>query len=74
MKSKKFQFGPDDAMGNTARLFLLGSIDACQPRRKRQRGGLATSLFWLLLLTTVAVAVWLVMDGLPQGFLPTPLI
>ena len=73
VKSKKIQFGNDDAIGNAARLFLLGSIDACQPRRKRQRGGLATSLFWLLLLTTVAVAVWLIMDGLPQGFIPAAL-
>ena len=74
MKTKKFQFGPDDAIGHTARLFLLGSIDACQPRRKRQRGGLATGLFWLLLLTTVAVAIWLIMDGLQRGIIPTALI
>ncbi len=74
VKSKKIQLGHDDAMGNVARLFLLGSIDACEPRRKRPRGGLATSLLWLLLLTAVAVAVWLIMDGLPRGLIPAALI
>ena len=72
--SKKIRFGPDVAIGNTARLFLLGSIDVCQPRRRRHRGGLATSLFWLLLLTTVAVAAWLVLDGFQRGIIPTSLI
>lgn len=73
MKSKKIQLGPVDALGNTARLVMLGSIDACQPRRKRQRVGLATGLFWLMLLTTLGVAAWLILDGFQRGIIPTPL-
>ena len=73
MKSKKLQFGPGDTMGNTARLIMLGSIDACQPRRKRPRAGLAAGLFWLMLLTTLGVAAWLILDGFQRGVIPTPL-
>ena len=73
MKSKKIQFGSSDTLGNTARLIMLGSIDACQPRRKRQRTGLTTGLFWLMLLTTLGVAAWLVLDGFQRGIIPTPL-
>lgn len=71
MKTKKIQFGHGDTMGGTARLILLGSIDACEPRRKRHRGGLATGLFWLLLLTTLGVAAWLVVDGVQRGVIPS---
>ena len=73
MKSRKIQFGPGDTPGGTARLILLGSIDACQPRRKRHRGGLTTGLFWLLLLTTLGMAAWLVLDGFQRGIIPTSL-
>jgi hypothetical protein len=73
VKSKKIQFGPGDTLGNTARLILLGSIDACEPRRKRHRAGLGTGLFWLLLLTTLGVAAWLILDGFQRGVIPTAL-
>ncbi|MCK5622888.1 MAG: hypothetical protein KAJ11_11405 [Alphaproteobacteria bacterium] len=73
MKSKKIHFGSGDALGNTARLIMLGSIDACQPLRKRQRTGLASGLFWLMLLATLGVAAWLILDGFQRGIIPIPL-
>lgn len=71
VKSKNIQFGHGDTMGSTARLILLGSIDACEPRRKRHRAGLGTGLFWLMLLTTLGVAAWLIIDGYQRGLFPT---
>jgi len=71
--SKKFQFGPDDAMGSTARLILMGSIDACEPRRKRQRGFFVSGVLWLMVLSTVGLAVWLILDGLQRGIILTAL-
>ena len=71
VRSKKIQLGPSESLGGTARLILLGSIDACQPRRKRSRVGLVTGLFWLMLLTTLGVAAWLILDGLQRGIIPT---
>jgi hypothetical protein len=73
VKTKKIQFGSGDTLGNTARLVMLGSIDACQPRRKRHRTGLASGLFWLMLLTTLGVAAWLILDGFQRGIIPIPL-
>ncbi|MBE9552617.1 MAG: hypothetical protein IMF05_04045 [Proteobacteria bacterium] len=73
MKSKKIHLGSGDALGNTARLIMLGSIDACQPRRKRQRTGLASGLFWLMLLATLGVAAWLILDGFQRGIIAIPL-
>jgi hypothetical protein len=73
VKSKKIQFGPDHAMGSTARLILMGSIDACEPRRKRQRGVFVTALIWLFVLATVGLAVWLILDGLQRGIVLTAL-
>jgi hypothetical protein len=73
VKTKNIQFGPGDTMGSTARLILLGSIDACEPRRKRHRAGLGTGLFWLMLLTTLGVGAWLIIDGLQRGLIALPL-
>ncbi|MBE9555675.1 MAG: hypothetical protein IMF08_02370 [Proteobacteria bacterium] len=73
MKSKRIQLDPGVTLGNTARLILLGSIDACAPRRKRSRGGLGAGLFWLMLLTTLGVAAWLIIDGFLRGIIPTAL-
>jgi hypothetical protein len=73
VKAKKIQFGPGDALGNTARLIMLGSIDVCQPRRKRHRAGLGAGLFWLMLITTLGVAAWLILDGFQRGIIPTSL-
>jgi len=72
--SKKLQFGPSAMMGGTARLIMLGSIDACQPRRKRSRGGLVASLFWLLLLTSLGLMAWMILDGFMRGIIPTTLM
>jgi hypothetical protein len=73
VKSKRIHLDSGAAMGNTARLILLGSIDACEPRRRRSRGGLGTGLFWLMLLTTLGVAAWLIIDGFQRGIIPTAL-
>lgn len=53
---------------------MLGSIDACRPRRKRSRSGLVSGMFWLMLLATLGVATWLIVDGFRRGIIPTSLI
>lgn len=74
VKSKDIQFGPVDALGNTARLVLLGSIDACQPRRRKSRSTLVTRLFWTVMLSTLGVVSWLILDGIRRGTIPTGLV
>lgn len=74
MKSKKIQFGPGDTLGSTAPLIMLGSIDGYQPRRRRARNGLGTGLLWLMLLTTLGLVAWLVLDGFRRGVIPGELI
>ena len=73
MKSKKIQFGPGDTLGSTAPLIMMGSIDGYQPRRRRHRAGAGTMLFWALLVMTLGLAVWLVLDGFRRGIIPTAL-
>jgi len=73
VKFKKIQFGPGDTLGSTAPLIMMGSIDGYQPRRRRSRGGLGSVLFWALLLATVGVALWLILDGFNRGIIPTAL-
>lgn len=73
MKSKKVQFGPSIMMGGTARLIMMGSIDACQPLRKRSRAGLGTGLVWLVLLAILGAAVWLFLNGFLRDIIPVSL-
>lgn len=73
LKSKKIQFGPGDTLGSTAPLIMMGSIDGYQPRRKRSRLGPGTVLFWGLLLSTLGVAVWLILGGFRHDVIPTAL-
>ena len=74
MKSRKTRSGPGGTLGSSAQLLMLGSIDACRPRRKRSRGGLVSGMFWLMLLATLGVATWLIVDGFRRGIIPTSLI
>jgi hypothetical protein len=73
VKSKKIQFGPGDTLGSTAPLIMMGSIDGYQPRRRRHRAGAGTLLFWALLLATLGLVAWLILDGYRRGIIPAAL-
>ncbi len=66
-RTKRIRFGPGDTLGSTAPLLMLGSIEACTPRRRRSRFG--RNLGLVLLLLVALAATLFVFDAANQGTL-----
>lgn len=68
MRTKQIRFGPGESLESVAPLLMLGSIEVCQPRRRRHRG--SGPVMVLSLLATAAVLAWLIVDGVSRGMIP----
>ncbi len=71
-KTKRIRFGPGNTLGSTAPLLMLGSIEACTPRRRRSR--FSRGFGWFLLLIAALAATLFVIDAANQGALLSLLI